>query len=220
MLLKLAPFWYRKPTRVNVNTFTLRPRQKWIQILLNFTPEGSITNISSLVQVTSHYLNRQQAIIWTNGEKYFESERYFMQLQQQFVIFGSVPYVGMIFITKASICHSHHTQVTHNQVLSWLKQGNRNIYGLLQAGNYKNIKCVITHLSMMFLYLSLLWEYSIELFAKELPCIRFTFSTRIIWKGIFWFMTGCLCSVVCCGLTTCPFYDGPLFAKDLMNWSD
>ena len=60
-------------------------------------------------------------------------------------------------------------------------------------------------------------EHRIGLVVIELPCVRFTFPTRIICKGISDFVTGCSCGGWRCGLTTWLLYVSPLFNKTVWN---
>ena len=70
----------------------------------------------------------------------------------------------------------------------------------------------------MFLPLDILLEYWIEHVSFWLLYVMFTFPTRIFYRGVPGFVTGCPCDVWCCGLTTCPLCVGPLFGNLSFKW--
>ena len=59
--------------------------------------------------------------------------------------------------------------------------------------------------------LDILNGYWTEQVSFGLLYVMFTFPTRIFYRGVPGFATGCPCGVWYCGLTTCLLYVGPLF---------
>ena len=55
---------------------------------------------------------------------------------------------------------------------------------------YYTSASTFTHSQMMFLTLDSLWDYRIELVAMGLPCIVFTFPTKIFCQGVSGFVNG------------------------------
>ena len=70
----------------------------------------------------------------------------------------------------------------------------------------------------MFQPLDIRLEYWIEHVAFGLLFVMFTFPTRIFYKGVPGFATGCPFGVCCRGSTTCLLYVGPLFVN--LVWND
>ena len=63
----------------------------------------------------------------------------------------------------------------------------------------------------------LLWEYRIEPDAMELPCVKFTFPTKIICRSVPDCVTDCPCGVWWRGLITCPLYVGLFLGKVILS---
>ena len=57
------------------------------------------------------------------------------------------------------------------------------------------------------------WTFSLNIGLNMLPLAKFTFHTRIFYRGVPGFATDCPCGVWCRGLTTCLLYVGPLFGN-------
>ena len=69
----------------------------------------------------------------------------------------------------------------------------------------------------MDISLHLLREYRIKLVAMELPCIGFTFQTRIFCRDVSGFVIGWTWGVWCRRLTICLPKFGPIFSKSSPN---
>ena len=69
-----------------------------------------------------------------------------------------------------------------------------------------------------FLPLDILPEYCIEHVTFGLLYVMFTFPTRIFYRGVTGFVTGCPCGVWCRGLTTCLLYVGLLVGSLVLNF--
>ena len=69
----------------------------------------------------------------------------------------------------------------------------------------------------MFPPLDLLLEYWIGHVTFGLLSVKFTFPTRIFYKGVPGFATDCPCGVWCRGSTTCFLYVSPLFGNIVYN---
>ena len=82
-------------------------------------------------------------------------------------------------------------------------------FGFQKLGNFS---CVIAHhRDVSGSRTEHLLEYWTEHVTIGLLCVTFILSIRIFYRRVPGFVTDCLCSVWCRGLTTCLLYAGPLF---------
>ena len=78
------------------------------------TASGDYSLISNWNKVSKY-------LYWySQSDRHWDSMTRHLSSMQKFVIFGSIPHVGLIYVIKTGICHSHHSQFTRCQVLSWL----------------------------------------------------------------------------------------------------